>query len=81
MAKQIKIGSRVMWRGGWGRDPAVEAKVERIEETDEPHDTDGREVDSIDFENRERSVIDLDNGHWCYGDQIVEVLDEEKKVG
>jgi hypothetical protein len=27
-------------------------------------------------------VIDLDNGHWCYGDQIVDVLDdEEEKAG
>ena len=75
MAKQIKIGSKVMWRGSWGSDPAVEAKVERIEETQEPHEKDGREVAFIDFEDRERSVIDLDNGHWCYGDQIVDVLD------
>ena len=75
MAKQIKIGSRVMWRGSWGSDPAVEAQVVAIEETDEPHEKDGRTVDSIDFEDRERSVIDLDNGHWCYGDQIVDVLD------
>ena len=73
--KQIKVGSRVMWRGGFGSEPAVEAKVKRIEETDEPHDKYGREVDSIDFENRDCSVIDLDNGHWCYGDQIEDVLD------
>ena len=73
--KQIKVGSRVMWRGSWGSDPAVEAKVESIEETDEPHEKDGYEVDSIDFANRDCSVINLDNGHWCYGDQIVDVLD------
>ena len=75
MAKQIKIGSKVMWRGSRGSDPAVEATAERIEETQEPHEKDGREVAFIDFEDRERSVIDLDNGHWCYGDQIVDVLD------
>lgn len=79
MAKQIKIGSRVMWRGSWGHDPAVEAKVESIEETQHPHEKYGCEVAFIDFEDRERSVIVLDNGHWCYGDQIVEVLEEEKK--
>ena len=73
--KQIKVGSRVMWSGGWGSEPAVEAKVERIEETDEPHDKYGREVDCIDFEDRDCAVLDLDNGHWCYGDQIEDVLD------
>ena len=82
MAKQIKIGSRDMWRGSRSADPAVEAKVEHIEETQEPHEKDGREVAFIDFEDRECSVIDLDNGHWCYGDQIVDVLDdEEQKAG
>lgn len=73
--KQIKVGSRVMWRCSWGSDPAVEAKVECIEETNDPHEKDGWAVDCIDFENRDCSVIVLDNGHWCYGDQIEDVLD------
>ena len=44
MAKQIKVGSRVMWRGSWGRDPAEETTVERIEKTTEPHCKEGTEV-------------------------------------
>ena len=83
MAKQIKIGSRVMWRGSWGHDPAVETTVTHIEQTTEPHSKYGTEVAFIDFDERDCSVMDLENGHWCYGDQIVEVLDdeEEKKAG
>lgn len=73
--KQIKVGSRVMWRGSWGKDPAVEATVKDIEETEEPHSKDGHRVDSIDFDRRDYSIIVLDNCHWCYGEQIVEVLD------
>ena len=73
--KVIKVGSRVMWRGSWGSDPAVEATVESIEKTSAPHEKEGTSVQSIDFNRRDCSVIDLDNGHWCYGDQIVDVLD------
>ena len=73
--KQIKVGSRVMWRGSWGSDPAVETTVERIEKTTEPHCKDGKSVKCIDFDERDCSVMDLANGHWCYGDQIEDVLD------
>jgi hypothetical protein len=73
--KVIKLGSRVMWRGAWGSEEPKEAKVEGIEETEEPHSKYGTEVAFIDFDNRECSVLELDNGHWCYGDQIDEVLD------
>ena len=47
MAKQIKVGSRVMWRGSWGRDPAEETTVERIEKTTEPYCKEGTEVECI----------------------------------
>lgn len=79
MAKQIKIGSRVMWRGSWGDDPAVETTVERIEQTAKPRCKEGVEVAFIDFDERDCSIIDLANGHWCYGDQIVDVLDDEEE--
>ena len=79
MAKQIKVGSRVMWRGSWGRDPAEETTVERIEKTTEPHCKEGTEVECISFDVRDCSVMVLTNGHWCYGDQIVEVLDDKSE--
>ena len=79
---EIKVGSKVMWRGGWGSDPAVEATVIGIERTEEPHEKDGTPVDSIDFYDREYAVFDLDNGHWCYGDQIIGFAeDAEQKAG
>lgn len=73
--KQIKVGSRVMWCGSWGRNPAEETTVESIEKTTEPHCKEGTAVDCIDFDERDCSVMVLTNGHWCYGDQIVDVLD------
>ena len=73
--KIIKVGSKVMWRGVWGSAPAVETTVDHIERTERPHEKDGVPVDSIPFSEREYSVMDLSNGHWCYGYQIVDVLD------
>ena len=52
MAKQIKVGSRVMWRGSWGRDPAEETTVESIEKTTEPHCKEGTAVECISFDVR-----------------------------
>ena len=79
----IKIGSKVMWRGSWGTDPAVEATVVGIERTEEPHEKEGgTPVESIEFYDRDYAVFDLDNGHWCYGNQIIGFAeDAEKKVG
>ena len=79
MAKQIKVGSRVMWCGSGGSDPAEETTVERIEKTTEPRCKEGTEVECIDFDVRDCSVMYLANGHWCYGDQIVEVLDDKSE--
>jgi hypothetical protein len=73
--KIIKVGSKVMWRGDWGAAPAVETTVESIERTKHPHEKDGTSVDSIPFSEREFSVMSLSNEHWCYGNQIVDVLD------
>lgn len=36
----------------------------------------GRSVNSCDV-NRHHGVIDLDNGHWCYFDQIIQIIKNE----
>ena len=71
MEKMLKIGDEVMWRGAWGREPAMKAKVIEIEATDY-HSKDGYPVDEISWREvrADRAVIVLDNGHWCYGKQV-----------
>ena len=66
----IKVGDAVMWRGSFGRDKAAEAVVTSIElcEYGEKY---GTPVDEVDWNDLGRAVMDLDNGHWCYGGQIV----------
>lgn len=68
----LKVGDTVLWRGAFGRDAAREAVVEAIEHTANPHEKDGDDVDSIDWETvrADRAIVTLDNGHWAYGIQI-----------
>lgn len=54
MAHDFKVGQVVWWRGGWGLEPAHLAKITAIT----PNGKNGR------------TVVDLDNGHWAYLDQL-----------
>lgn len=82
---KLKIGDKVMWRGGWGKDPAVEATVTSIEVC-KIHSKNGRSVKSVawntvkGYSNRQ-VVVTLDNGHWAYGDQLDKMPEPEKKDG
>ena len=70
MNKTLKIGDEVIWKGGFGMDKPKVAKVEGIE-----HTRGGKYGDSVEeiswTKVRDREVVlDLDNGHWCYGSQV-----------
>lgn len=77
--KVIKVGSRVMYRGCFGVDPAKEAKIESITKALEKRSKDGRSTKSIDWDEKEYGCFILSDGHWCYGEQIVDLLDEENE--
>lgn len=66
----LKIGDKVSWRGSWGQEPAMEATIEGIEIN--CINKSGKEVSSVNWERvNDRSVIvNLNNGHWAYGNQI-----------
>jgi hypothetical protein len=72
MSETIKIGDSVVWRGGFGQDMALSATVKGMALTEEPREKYGESVDEVDlYSVREnRVVFDLDNGHWCYSEQI-----------
>lgn len=69
----LKVGDSVMWRGGFGRDKAQQAVVKTIELCEDGEKY-GTPVDEVDTNLLHRVVVDLDNGHWAYGDQITRIL-------
>jgi hypothetical protein len=73
-ATRIQVGDTVMWRGGFGRDSAREAKVTSIEICPHKREKYGTPVDSIRFPDKDFGVFMLDNGHWAYGEQIDSVV-------
>lgn len=72
MSNTLKIGDKVTWRGGWGRDAPQVVRVVSMEVTDKPHEKYGDSVDEVDWSLVEdnRVCFILDNGSWAYSDQI-----------
>lgn len=72
---ELRVGDVVEWRGSWGEMPAVPARVRGITIPAHPGTKDGESVTSIPWpfvRSHSRAVIvDLDNGHWAWGFQIV----------
>lgn len=81
MAKQIiKIGTKVKYRLRGDRTPKT-AKVVGIEEC-ECGEKYGESVDKVEFRYRAGNfsagveyTFDLDDGHWCYGEQIIRIVE------
>ena len=68
----IKRGSQVIYRGGFGRDPQRIASVTGIEVTENVRQKYGDEVDAVTLDAN--YVLTLNNGHWCYSDQVDGVI-------
>ncbi len=62
-------GKIVMWRGGWGQEAALPVEIVSMElcEVGEKY---GVEILVVTYDLKDRCVFVLDNGHWCYGNQI-----------
>ena len=65
MASTFKIGDTVISRHGI-------AKIKRIEVVEPGQKEDGISVNEFYWRLKDQVVVDLDNGHWSYGDAIVE---------
>lgn len=75
--KRIKIGDKVLWRGGFDNQPTRPAIVVGIDLCSAPHVKYGKAVKSVSIEAKDKCVFTLDNNHWAYGDQIEFI---EKKI-
>lgn len=71
---RLKIGDKVIWRGGWGKEAPKEAIIEGISLCAVGAKY-GKEVKSVDWATIEggKVVVTLDNGHWAYGNQLTEI--------
>ena len=70
----IKVGTKVKYRGCFGMDKPTIVEVTHIERSEYKRDKYGVEVDSVPFSEREYCVFCLNNGHWCYGEQIDSIV-------
>ena len=70
----LKIGMTVIYRGSWGDGPETRTQVESIDLCEEKGEKYGEPVDEVAVEDIGRCCIELADGHWCYGFQIVEVV-------
>ena len=70
MRNTLKIGDKVWWRGGFGKEPRKLATVEEIEITN--GDKYGTEVDEVKWAlvYDRNVVVSLGNDHWAYASQI-----------
>ena len=75
MDKIIEVGSKIKYRGNFGIDKPTIVIVERIERSKYKRDKHGDVVPEIPFSEREYGVFCLDNNHWCYGEQIDDVIE------
>jgi hypothetical protein len=71
----LSVGDVVNWRGSWGSDEPKQAKVEQIYKAQYLGDKEGKRVKQADWSDvKDRDyIIDLDNGHWCYANQISKI--------
>jgi hypothetical protein len=74
--KTIKIGSKVSYKGAWGTQPEKEVTIEGIEQCEEKDQKEGYPVEEINWSEKDYGVYDLSDGHWCYGYQIVSLIEE-----
>lgn len=68
----IVTGSRVAYKP-WGREPLRIATIENIEICERGEKC-GRSVSKYDFGLHKDIVVDLSDGHWCYGYQIKNII-------
>jgi hypothetical protein len=74
--EKITIGTKVIYRPAWGREPQKTAIVEGIEHCQRKGDKYGDSVSEISWRDKDYGVYILNDGHWAYGHQIDAIASE-----
>lgn len=70
----VKVGMKVKYRGCFGSGPVTEATIEYIELCESEHEKYGEPVSEVSVKDLRRCCLDLSDGHWAYGYQVVGII-------
>lgn len=72
-SNKVKVGTKIRHRVFGGK--VYEGVVESIEKC-KYGEKNGKSVSSMDMDNGSKGnyVLCVDNGHWCYGDQVLSII-------
>lgn len=72
MKETIKIGDQIVYHGGFGDALPSISRIIQMEVTDYAREKYGQERTEVSLELVEdnRVCITLENGHWCYSEQV-----------
>lgn len=73
MENSVKVGTKINHTlFGGGSFQAIVLGIEKCKDGEKY----GTSVISMPMDNRSRTyVLTLDNGHWCYGDQVLSIVE------
>ena len=82
ITRVVKIGDHIKWRGGFGDNIPLDAVIVGMEVTEQPRTKHGEQVIEVnsDLIEQNRVLFDLDNGHWCYSEQIELYDNTEQRI-
>jgi len=68
----VKVGDKVIWRGGFGGDAPRTVTVTGLDVTEYPREKYGESVEEVswDLVQLNRVLFSLDTGNWAYSEQI-----------
>ena len=66
----IRVGDTVFCRSGCGSETPQPVIITHLELCAEEGDKWGVPVSELPWSEKGRAVMNLNNGHWCYGSQI-----------
>ena len=73
---EIKKGTKVIYRPCFGIFEPIEVVVSYVQRSEYKRCKYGNIVESVPFAEREYCVFGLSDGHWCYGEQIDNIVIE-----
>jgi hypothetical protein len=68
----VWVGDKALWSGVHGTDQLIPVTITSMDVTDEPDERYGESKTSVplDLVHQDKVVFTLDNGHWCYSEQL-----------
>ena len=71
--RSVQVGDTILYRPAWGMFDPTAVKVTAMETTEFPRQKYGAPATEVSYGmiRQNRVLFTLDNGHWCYAQQVV----------